>query len=210
MPPTNEEETPQVVNNVWGMSSLGKYVFLTCPTGQTVYAKVIGIEGVLKTGLMGEADSLTAFVGKHFVKQVREGKGAPPVEQIDAERLMKSPDMIAKIVKMVDGLMPHVITDPVVHCHYEVLNRGLPNEDTRMIPASERVPGGIYTDMIDLGDKMFLFNFALSGVKEAESFREQSQAALGHVADGEGVPIQAERTHGSASKPKRRRPPRRR
>jgi hypothetical protein len=206
MPPTPNDNEPQTINNIWGSSALGKTVFLTCPSGQTVYAKVIGLEGVVKTGVMGEADSLTAFVGKHFVKQVREGKGAPPTETIDADRLLKSPDMLQKIVKMVDALMPYVIADPVVKCHYAVLNAGTPQEDTIMISLSDRVPGYVYTDQIDLPDKMFLFNFAMSGVADAESFRKESEAALGVVADGPGVPGEAKRSNGSG---KRRRPRRR-
>lgn len=225
MPPTNEQDQP---NNVWGSSSLGKSVFLTCPSGQTVQAKVIGLQGVMATGVMGEADSLTAFVGKHFVKAVREG-GKPPTEEIDAARLMKSPDTLRKIVKMVDGLMPHVVVDPKVFCHYRVVNPGTDKEDTLMIPPAERVchcglredhrehhdhgghtfRGAIYTDMIDLQDKMFLFNFAMSAVQDAESFRAESESALGNVADGPSVPVPTQQPDGNRAV-RRQRPPRRR
>jgi hypothetical protein len=66
----------------------------------------------------------------------------------------------------------------------------------------------IYTDMIGMEDKMFLFNFALSGVRDVESFREASAEAMGDLADGEAIQVQTERSDGPSGK--RRRPPRRR
>lgn len=220
MPPTTQEQKearladaiglpPQAVNNVWGQSTIGKRVFLTMPSGQTCWAQVLGLQGVLETGVMGEADSLSAFVGREYVRKVRGAKGRPDGDEIDAAKLMKSPDTLKKIVKMVDGLTPHVVVDPVVKCHYEVLNAGTKDEDTRMIPKEDREPGVIYTDQIGLEDKMFLFNFAVSAVKDAETFREESQAALGNMADGEDLPNATQHPSGSRSE-RRKRPKRRR
>lgn len=206
MPPTNEQ--PQVVNNVWGTSNLGKRVFLTLPSGQTCWARVIGLQGVLETGVMGEADSLSAFVGREYIRKVRGAKGRPDGEEVDAAKLMKSPETLQKIVKMVDGLTPHVVVEPSIKCHYEVLNPGTDKEDTRMIPPEERAEGQVYTDMIGLEDKMFLFNFAMSAVQSAETFREESASALGDLDDGEGVSVPTKPAHGTGSK--RRRPARRR
>jgi len=205
MPPANNGQQQQV-NNVWGKSALGKRTFLTFPSGQTGYATPIGLQGVMEAGLIGEADSLTAFVGREYVRKVRGAKGKPDGEELDTKLLMKSPDALKKIVKLVDAVVPLTMVEPVVLCHYEVLNPGTPEEDTRMIPQSERVPDGIYTDMIGIEDKMFLFHFAVSAVKDAESFREASQDALGDLADGEGVPDHTEQP----ARAKRRRPPRRR
>lgn len=207
MPPTTPG-TDQTINNVWGQSNLGQQVFLTLPSGQQVWARVVGLQGVLETGVMGEADSLTAFIGKSFIRRVRGAKGKADAEEVDAAKLMQSPETLKKIVKMVDALTPHVVAEPTVKCHYEVLNPGTDKEDTRMIPKEEREPGMIYTDQIGLEDKMFLFNFAMSGVKDAESFRSQSEATLGIVADGEDIPDQTQRVGGDRAE-RRKRPKRR-
>lgn len=209
MPPTTPESTPQVVNNVWGQSTLGHRVFLTLPSGQTCWAKPIGLQGVLESGMLGEADSLTAFVGKQFIKKVRGRNGVADKEEIDAKLIMNSPETIRKIVKLVDGITPLVVVDPVVYCHYRTVNAGTDREDTEMIPAEDRVSGAIYTDMVDLRDKMFLFNFTMSGVKDAESFREGSESALGLVDDGEGIPMPSEPAVGNREQ-RRKRPQRRR
>jgi hypothetical protein len=205
MPPTPDQQ----VNNVWGQSTLGTSVFLELPSTQTCRAKVVGMQGVLEAGVMGEADSLTAFVGREYVRKVRGGKGIPDREEIDPVELMKNPKTLQKIIKMVDGLMPHVIVDPRVMCHYEVINLGKEDEDTRMIPPGERKSGVIYTDQIPLEDKMFIFNFALSGVKEVETFRQESARVMGDLADGEGVPDSSQRVDGNRAT-RRKRPPRRR
>jgi hypothetical protein len=204
MPPTND-----AVNNVWGQSTLGHRVFITLPSGQTCWAKPIGLQGVMESGLLGEADSLTSFVGKQYVRKVRGAKGIPDGEEIDPKLLMRDPEAIKKIVKMVDGVTPLVVVEPVVRCHYRVINPGTPDEDTQMIPDGEREAGVIYTDRIGLEDKMHLFNFAMSGVKEAESFRAQSQNVMGDVADGEGISVQAQPVDGNRSN-RRTRPQRRR
>lgn len=221
--PSNQE----AVNNVWGQSTLGKRIFLTLPSGQTCWAKPIGLQGVMETGILGEADSLSAYVGRQFVRKVRGGKGKPDTEEIDAKLLMKSPDTLKKIVKLVDGLTPLVVVEPKVLCHYEVTDRGTDKEDTRMIPEAERVcaecgvtqqahkdqahgwVSAIYSDMVGLEDKMFLFNFAMSGVRDAESFRKESQSAVGDLADVEDLQGAAEHPTGNRAE-RRKRPPRRR
>jgi len=220
---------PQEVNNVWGQSVLGKRIFLTLPSGQTCWAKPAGLQGIMETGILGEADSLSAYVGKQFVRKVRGGKGKPDTEEIDAQALIKSPDTLKKIVKLVDGVTPLVVVEPKIYCHYEVINRGTDKEDTRMIPEEERVcqcglqedhnehhdhnghkfRSAIYTDMIGLEDKMFLFNFAISGVRDAESFRAQSQSAMGGVEDVQDLQGATEHPAGNRAE-RRRRPPRRR
>lgn len=209
MPPINETPQEPAVNNVWGQSNLNTKVFLTMPSGQTCWARVIGLQGVLESGVMGEADSLTAFVGREYIRKVRGAKGRPDTEEIDPDKLMKDPAILQKIVKMVDGLMPHVVADPPVACHYSKVPLADGGETTAMIPQEDRLPGVIYTDMIGLEDKMFLFNFAMSAVKDAETFRQQSQSAMGNVADGQDVPSQAQHPGGSRAQ-RRQRPPRRR
>src|SRR5688572_26083592 len=155
MPPTNEETPqPQAVNQVWGQSKLGHRVFLTLPSGQTCWAQVLGLQGVLEAGVMGEADSLTAFVGKQYVRKVRGRKGVADGEEIDPGKLMGDPKALQKILKMVDGLTPFVVVEPKVKCHYRVdPDIKDPENNTVMIPTEERRPGEIYTDMIGLEDK---------------------------------------------------------
>jgi hypothetical protein len=226
MPPTQDQ-----VNDVWGQSKLTETQFLTLPSGQTCQAKPIGMEGVFQSGIMGAADSLTAYVGKEYIRKVRGAKGKADAEEINVQALMKDPAALGRIVLMVDTITPLVVTEPEVIRHFvDVEVDG--KKDTRKIPEDERVCRecgvmrkdhdpeirtevsqhhgwitAIYTDMIGMEDKMFLFHFALSGVRDVESFREAASAAMGTVEDGESVPVQAQSTGRPGGK--RRRPPRR-
>lgn len=226
MPPTQEP----IINDVWGQSKLTETSYLTLPSGQTVQAKPIGMEGVFASGIMGAADSLTAYVGKEYVRKVRGAKGRPDAEEINVQSLMKDPSALGRIVKMVDTVTPLVCVQPEVIRHFaDIEVDGKP--DTRMIPPEERVcrecgimkkdhapqhlvhdkhawTSAIYTDMIGMEDKMFLFHFALSGVRDVESFREATDAAMGTVEDGPVVPVPTQRPDGTRGK--RQRPPRRR
>jgi len=221
MPPTQ-----QPINDVWGQSKLTETQFLTLPSGQTCQAKPIGMEGVLQSGIMGAADSLTAYVGKEYIRKVRGARGKADAEELNVQMLMKDPSALGRIVLMVDTITPLVVTEPEVIRHFvDVEVDG--KQDTRKISEADRVcrecgvmrkdhdterdrhdwTSAIYTDMIGMEDKMFLFHFALSGVRDVESFREAASAAVGTVEDGEGVSVQAEPTGRPSSK--RRRPPRR-
>jgi hypothetical protein len=222
MPPTNDQ-----INDVWGQSKLTETSLITLPSGQTVYAKPIGMEGIFASGIMGAADSLTAYVGKEYIRKVRGAKGKADTEEMNVQALMKDPTALARIVKMVDTVTPLVCVTPEVIRHFaEIEVDGKP--DTRKITDDERVcrecgvmrknhdperdrhnwTSAIYTDMIGMEDKMFLFNFALSGVRDVESFRQASDQAMGDMADGEGIQVQTQRVDGPRDK--RRRPPRRR
>lgn len=227
MPPTKDQP---IINDVWGQSKLTETSLITLPSTQTVRAKPIGMEGVFASGIMGAADSLTAYVGKEYIRKVRGGKGRPDSEEMNVQAMMKDPAALGRIVKMVDTITPLVCVEPEVIRHFEDVEvDGKP--DTRKIPDYERVcrtcgimkkdhapeelqhdkhtwVSAIYTDMIGMEDKMFLFNFALSGVRDVESFREATSSALGIVEDGEDVSVQAESTGRSGGK--RRRPSRRR
>ena len=53
-------------------------------------------------------------------------------------------------------------------------------------------PGVVYADMVDLVDKMAIFNYAVGGTRDLESFREGLDAAMGGLEVGEGVRETAE------------------
>lgn len=227
MPPTQEP----IVNDVWGQSGLTETQHLTLPSSQVCKAKPIGLEGVFKSGILGAADSLTAYVGKEYIRKVRGAKGRPDTEEINVKALMNDPDALGRIVLMVDTITPLVVVEPEVIRHFvDIEPEGEGKPKTRKIPDDERVcrdcgimrkdhapeslqhdnhawRSAIYTDMIGMEDKMFLFNFAVSGVRDVESFRQASAEAVGDLVDREDVPVPAQ--PGGRPGGKRRRPPRR-
>jgi len=45
----------------------------------------------------------------------------------------------------------------------------------------------VYADMIDIEDKMFIFNFAVGGTRDVEQFRAGSLQSLGSMDDVKDV-----------------------
>jgi hypothetical protein len=193
MPPT---DLPQgTVNNVWGSSvAEGTTVFLTTPSGQTCHAERMGLPGLVKAGVLGEADSLTAFVDKKHIKRVRGGKGVEDHDEVNMESILKDPDQLGKIIMLVDRTLPLVVKDPIVRKHFVDLDK--PDEGgnlTRRIPDDERESGVVYTDQIGLEDKMYLFNWTVGGTADAERFSDQTAGAVATVEHGQGVPRSTKR-----------------
>lgn len=204
MPPINEE--PQTINNVWGQATPTDTIeFLTLPSGQTCNAKRLGLEGMIVAGLLGEADSLSSFIGKEHVVRFRDSKkGGQVTEEINANSMMRDPKALQRVMLMVDLAIPHIVVEPAVQAHVKVIEEATGHE----LPKTElvkRQAGVIYTDQISLDDKMFLFNYAVGGTRDLERFREESRATVASVANGEGVPVQAQRPAGNRAQRRRRR-----
>jgi hypothetical protein len=170
---------PNEINNVWG--SEGSTTFLTLPSGQTVYAKMLGMEEVLAAGLSSEMDVLSQFVVKEHLLQDHKKKGELP--DVDVEAVMKDPELFGRLIMMVDKLMPEIIAQPPTHLHFEVLEDG---KTTRKLSKEDRAEidrkAGIsytYTDKIPMNDKWFLFQWTTGqGVGDPTTFREGPQSSM--------------------------------
>jgi hypothetical protein len=153
----------------WGNGGAGSMVDLTVPSGQTCLVRRPGVEGLIKTGVLKNVDSLTAIVNEKHIKRV-EGRETLDVKSLDEAALETIMDTIDKIIAFA------VVQPPVFRTPDDVTNR---------------VPGTVYTDMIDTMDKMFIFNFVVGGTRDLESFRSEFFELLGSVATGEDVPVEA-------------------
>lgn len=196
MPPTNRRTTQEprglaavdaanmAVNNVWASSPAeGTTDLLTTPSGQTCRAKRLGMVGIVESGLLGDADTLTAFVDSKHVKRVRGGKG-PDRDEINVASLMQDPDELKRVIMLVDRATPHIVVEPVVRLHFTDEKDG----STLRIPDAAREAGVVYTDQIGFEDKMFLFNWAVGGTADVERFRSESNDAVAGVGNVSGVP----------------------
>ena len=154
----------------WGNGGAGSMEDLVVPSGQTCLVRRPGVEGLIKTGVLKNVDSLTAIINEKHIKRV-EGKETLDVKSLDEAAVETIMDTVDKIVAFA------VVQPPVFRT---------PNDVTA------RRPGVIYTDMIDTMDKMFIFNFVVGGTRDLESFRSEFYELLGTVADGEDVPGEAE------------------
>jgi hypothetical protein len=177
-------------NNVWASTEPTTAAEdLELPSGQTCSAKKIGIEGLLDMGILAEADSLTAMVQQH-TRQVKGGNGTADGVTIDEASLIGDKDAIKAIIGLADKAMPVIVLDPPVHLHYSTRKVGktsvtkmLTPEDREKIREETGQPELVFTDQIGFEDKMFLFDWAVGGLKSFTSFRPGPQANVGSVAD---------------------------
>lgn len=106
---------------------------------------------------------------------VNEGKGLPTQGLKDLVTGDKAADMLAGMVEMVDAITVECVLQPVVH----PVPPPVPSAaDPEVMVPGERKPGLLYVDVVDLDDKMFLFNWVVGGTRDIQRFREQSAAAM--------------------------------
>lgn len=173
--PTEEPEADsKYAADAWVSGGVGGMEDLRVPSGQLCLVRRPGLEGLIKAGILRNMDSLTALVDQKHVKKAKKGQQA----QLDVESVMKDEKALEQILYTVDKVVCHVVVKPEVH--------PAPNDVTR------RKPGVVYTDMVDLQDKMFIFNFAVGGTRDLESFRGGLDAAVGGLEAGQGVQPEAE------------------
>lgn len=187
---------PQQVNNVWGVDSQTE--FITLPSGQTIYAKKMGMEAVLAAGLTSEMDILSQFVVKEHLKpQDHKIKGQQDDEPtVDVDAVMKDPELFGRLIMLMDKLIPEIVAKPSVHLHFEVLQDG---NTTRKLTAEQREEINnkagltyIYTDTISIVDKMFLFEWATGqSSSDPRTFRERHKDLMGDVGDVKATPRKA-------------------
>lgn len=158
MPAQDDRYAP----SAWGGSA---YEDLYLPSGQLCLARRIGVEGLLKTGIIHDIDPLMGMVQMHQSRV--EGKSDVSDNEQLATDLLKDKDKMASLFHMLDRIVCAVSVKPEV--------KMAPNDITR------RKDDVIYTDMIDLQDKMFIMTWTMGGADALMSFRDQFQESLGSV-----------------------------
>jgi hypothetical protein len=149
----------------WGSTSV--YEDLRVPSGQLCLARRPGLEGLMKAGIVSNFDLLTKIIGDQS-ERIKTGKEPKTDAEVTAE-IMEDPERMAEMMRVINKIIMHVVVKPVI--------TPAPNDMT------QRKPGVIYDDMVELEDKMFILNFAVGGVRDLETFRGQYETALRSVDD---------------------------
>lgn len=181
-----KQESPEEANeykaNVWGAGeSSGALHDLVCPSGQKCLVMRAGVEGMVTAGILHNVDGLTALVEKHIAKT--RGRPTPQDRKtkkkksdgidIDVEAILKDQKSLIGILDVVDKAVVKFVVKPAVH--------EVPKD------SSKRKQGTIYTDMIDINDRMFIFNYVCGGSADLTSFRDGLTEAVGGVEALESV-----------------------
>jgi len=163
--PASEAADSKYAANSWLTGGSGTLEDVETPSGQLCLARRPGVEGLMTAGVLQNVDSLSGIVNAKFINKTGE---------VDAEALMQDDGALADIMHTVDKVVCFIVVKPEVHM--------TPNDKTR------RKQGIVYADMVDLMDKMFLFNYAVGGTKDLESFRTELVSHVGSLAPVQSVP----------------------
>lgn len=163
------------------------YDDVTMPSGQLCQMRKPGIQRLIENGVLESADTLSTLVNQKHVQRVK-GKGPA----INPASLMKDAQSLINVMELVDKITAHMVVTPkveraVVPDGDKVDDNGKPK--MRALQDDERKPGVVYTDMIDMADRMFIFQYALGGTADLERFRSGLDEAMGSMASGESVPL---------------------
>lgn len=176
---------------VWGAP---KFTDLEVPSGQLCQVRPAGVQQLISAGVLESADTLTSMIDEKHIKRTsaRGGKttgkpaqtGANTMKMpdgstaaVNTDSLLKDPEQLNRVFTLVDKTVAHMVVQPVVKRPVKVVD-GKEVE----LPHTEREEGVVYTDMIELADKMFVFQYAVGGDTDLESFRKRFGEGVAGVA----------------------------
>lgn len=176
MPPTTTKKAqPQedrYAPTAWGSGEAGGLIDLEVPSGQLCLVKRPGIEGLLKAGVLKDLDTLTSLVNDKVIKKTAKGK-ATPTPEVNVNAILAHPEKLDAIMHTVDRTICECVIKPPIMM--------TPNDETR------RKSGVIYADMVDLTDKMFIFQYVVGGSKDLERFRDELEGSMGDLGSVQAV-----------------------
>jgi hypothetical protein len=145
---------------------------LELPSGNVCLVRPFTIAKLISENLL--PDSLTPIAQD----MVDRGKGKPPADfkkkKSNSEEISKDPKALSDMFDLIDRVSSMVVVAPELRYHKEEKDG-----QTVEIPFDDREEDVLYTDEIDIQDKMFIFNWVVGGTTDLERFREQFGESLG-------------------------------
>lgn len=149
-----------------------KAPLLTLPSGNVMRVRKIGLQALMRTGIM--PNSLMAYADR----AVKKGK-KQEVTEADMIDILKDEDQVKEIAKFMDEVTILCAEEPEVH--------RLPDEGV------EKDDDLLYVDEIDEEDKSFLFQAVMGGTTDVETFRAEHAGNVAAVRRREDVGGKAKR-----------------
>lgn len=153
---------------------------LTVPSGAEIEVTRPGLQGLIKAGILESFDSLTAIVQGEVIPKA---EGQPVIDVSTVRALTKDPEKVKSITDMMDKIVMYVVADPKLVKPVKIDDDG--NEVD--LTDEERDPDVAYIDYVDDNDKGFIMNYAMGGSQDLHRFREESEAIVAGVPDGESA-----------------------
>lgn len=172
---------------------------LKLPSGNVARVRQISPVAFLDSDMI--PDPLTKVIRE----SINEKSGMPPKKM---KEISDDPKMLSSTLELFDRVLAHVVVMPDIQMPpaCDVALKGKPcgqyaNQPVHESPTKsghhayhegEREPGVLYADMVDMQDKMFIFNWALGGVMKLDKFREEFDSTVESLSDVEDVAVSSE------------------
>lgn len=174
----------------WGGEVLAD---LTCPSGQVCQVRKLGMEDLIELDIMDDVDFLGAAINEEHIQRVggkrpqdRKPKKLTKAQEAakeaeDLRNLMADKPRFRKIVRIMDKLVTYAVLQPPIESCWEEGRDDNGDMTYNKFPMEDRKTGVVYSDTVGIEDKMFIFDYCFSGVMKMDSFREESEKAVGDV-----------------------------
>lgn len=173
----------------WKAKSGGnKGIDVELPSGNVAKIKPIAITKLVEMDIF--PDSLEQIISQKTTVDGKDDIKAKAPDDAEVRKAISTPKDLTKLMQSVDRITAMAVLEPPVLL-------GLQNAETdpdkpakwEDIPEGDRDEDALYTDEVDLEDKMFIFQFCVGGTSDLERFREQFGKSLGVMGNGESLPL---------------------
>lgn len=161
MASTEPQDQQDQASSVGAWKKNRQGVLLKVPSGERCKARRIGLDVFLRNGMV--PNSLMPII-----KEAMRSGEAPKMNMEDFDE-----EMLDSILSLVDSVCREAVIEPELH---------LPPSS----PADRR-DDIVYTDDVDMNDRMFIFNWVVGGSADLERFRKEQAASLADVRSGSDV-----------------------
>lgn len=154
LPPPPQALAPRPAAEVWGSNEFD----FVCPSGAQCRMRKLMPERMVEKGILDKVTTLPGIVAE----VVEKAEGAPPKPKED----MPTSQELSAVLEVMEILIPLVVVTPEVF--------PVPTTDDPNGTPEPRVLGRIYTDSIEIQDRIAIMERAMQGVKVFEPFRAGS------------------------------------
>lgn len=163
----------------WGTKASTGSFELELPSGNVILAKRVSLPELLASGAF--PDSLMSIVSEKIDTATGQKDTPKEVDPETVKEMVNDPEKLGELFKAVDKIVPLVVAQPTVKFHQRAVEG---STELETIPDDEREEDVVYTDAVDLMDKMHIFQFAVGGTREVETFRAELASTVADVSAG--------------------------
>lgn len=157
---------------------------LTLPSGFTALVKVPGLAKLLAEGLI--SDTLTP-IAEAAVQSGKGDKASQGMSDAQMREMAADPKKLSEAFDTFDKVLCFCVIEPHVEYYkYTEITTEIASDIGKVIPDDDRNEDSLYSDEVDLEDKMFIFNVVSGGTKDLEKFRKEFGETLDSV---QSVPV---------------------